>query len=295
MKKLPISPARISETLRRVSYFQSWPGVALERLAAGSKIITLPKHGAIARKNERPEFLYVVVSGLIRVFLPLPNNTERVLSLVGPGESVGEASLVLNEVCPYHAVASKDSHLLAIDAIVFRRELSKDIALTQQVLELVSRRYMENLRDTEICAQRSSVLRVASYLLQHRPSPEDNSFTFQLPARKQDIAAKLGLTQETLSRVLGVLDKQGLIHVNAGLIRVEDAPRLAQVTTMKNHKSEMATNLTEVSNVPVPTALLVGKHRARSMAATRNPLPIPRSPLMNPLEVGQPQAMLLAD
>ena len=234
MNRLPISPARISETLHRLAYFQSWPDAALDHLAAGSKIVTLPKHGAMAQKNERLEFLYVVVSGLIRVFIPLPNNMERVVSLVGPGESLGEACLVLDEACPYHAVAGKDSHLLAIDALVFRRELGKDIALTQQALEMVSRRFMENLRDTEICAQRSSVLRVASYLLLHRPTPDDISFTFQLPGRKQDVAAKLGLTQETLSRVLGFLDKQGLIQVNAGKIRIEDAPRLAQITTMKN-------------------------------------------------------------
>lgn len=236
MNKLPISPARISETLRRLAYFRSWPGDSLERLAAGTKIIPLPKHGFVARKSERLEYLYVVVSGLIRLYLPLPNDMERVINLVGPGESLGEACLVLEEACPYHAVASKDSHLLAIDSRLFRRELSLDITLTRQVLEVMSRRLMDTLRDTEICAQRSSVIRVASYLLLHRPTQEDIGFTFQLPARKQDVAAKLGLTQETLSRVLGFLDKQGLIQVSASLIRIEDAPGLARITSMKDCK-----------------------------------------------------------
>lgn len=233
MNRLPISPARIPETLRRLAYFQAWPDASLERLAAGAKIIPLPKHGAVARKNERLESLYVVVSGLLRLFIPLPNSMERVIALVGPGESVGEACLILEEACPYHAVAGRDSHVLAIDAMLFRRELSRDIALTRQALELVSRRFMDTVRDTEICAQRSSVQRVASYLLLHRPAPDDLAFTFQLPARKQDVAAKLGLTQETFSRVLGFLDKQGLIQVAAGQIRIEDAPKLAQITSMK--------------------------------------------------------------
>jgi CRP/FNR family transcriptional regulator, dissimilatory nitrate respiration regulator len=234
MNRLPISQARIPDTLRRLAYFQDWPDESLERLAAGAKIIPLPKHGSVARKSERLEYLYVVVSGLIRLYIPLPNNMERVLSLVGPGESLGEACLILEEACPYHAVAAKDSHLLAIDSLVFLRELSRDIALTRQTLERVSRRFMETLRDTEICAQRSSVQRVASYLLLHRPTTEDMGFTFRLPARKQDVAAKLGLTQETLSRVLGFLDKQGLIQVSGGLIRVDDAPKLAQITSMKD-------------------------------------------------------------
>lgn len=246
MNRLPIATSRIPETLRRLAYFKSWPDASLANLAAGAKIIPLPKHGVVARKNAKLESLYVVVSGLIRLYIPLPNNMERVISLAGPGESLGEACLILEEVCPYDAVAGKDSHVLAIDAMVFRRELSGDIALTRQTLDRMARRFMETLRDTEICAQRSSVSRVASYLLLHRPNLDEHGFTFHLPARKQDVAAKLGLSQETFSRVLGFLDKQGVIQMSAGKIRVEDISRLSQITSMKDCREpgHEAANLT---------------------------------------------------
>lgn len=231
---LPISSARLTDTLRRLAYFRGWPDISLEHLAAGSKIIPLAKNAELARKNERLQYLYVVVSGLVRLYIPLPNNMERVVALAGPGESLGEACLILEEPCPYQAVAGKDSHVLAIDSLVFRREIDRDISLTRQTLDRVARNYMESLRDAEICSQRSSVLRVASYLLLFRPAPDAPSFTLKLPARKQDIAAKLSLTQETFSRVLGFLDKQGLIQVSGPEIRVEDADRLQLVTTMKD-------------------------------------------------------------
>ncbi len=234
MNRLHVAPAQIPQTMRRLSFFQVWPEDSLERLAAGAKIVHLAKSATVARKNEPLESLYVVVSGLIRMFISLPNNMERVLALVGPGESLGEACLILEEACPYHAVAGKDSHVLVVDGMVFRRELGRDITLARRTLERVARRYMECLRDAEICSQRSSVVRVASYLLLFRPEPEAASFTFHLPARKQDVAAKLGLTQETFSRVLGFLDKQGLIQVSGAQIRIEDASRLQQVTTMKD-------------------------------------------------------------
>jgi CRP-like cAMP-binding protein len=236
MNRLAISPARIPETLRRLAYFQAWPDASLERLAAGTKILPMTKNATVVRKGERIESLYVVVSGLVRLFMPLPNNMERVIALVGPGEGLGEACLILGENSPCHAVTGKDSHILAVDSRVYLRELDHDLVLARQALELISRRLLDSLRDAEICAQRSSVQRVASYLLLHRPSPEELTFTFQLPARKQDVAAKLGLTQETLSRVLGFLDKQGLIQVTAGRIRVEDAAKLALITTMKDCK-----------------------------------------------------------
>jgi CRP/FNR family transcriptional regulator, dissimilatory nitrate respiration regulator len=208
----------------------------MERLAAGAKIITLNKNDLIGRKGELLQNLYVVMSGLIRLYIPLPNNMERVISLVDKESSFGEACLVLQEPCPYSAVAGKDSHLLAIDSMVFRRELSRHIDLSRQTLERISRHYMDTLRDTEICAQRSSVQRVASYLMLHQPTPEKHAFQINLPARKQDMAAKLGLTQETFSRVLSFLDKQGLIQVLGRQIHVADGRQLAQITSMRDCK-----------------------------------------------------------
>ncbi len=222
--------------MRRLAYFQGWSDESLARLAAGAKIVHITKGDTLLNKGERPQSLHVVVSGLIRIFIPLPGNCERVLFLVDPGKSLAESCLVLDEVCPFQAVAARDSHVLAVDSLVFRREIGGHVDLTRHALERVSRHLLDTLRDAEICAQRSSVQRVAGYLLLHRPSPADTAFTFRLPARKQDVAAKLGLTQETLSRVLAFLDKQGLIQTAASEIRVEDAARLAQVTSMRDCK-----------------------------------------------------------
>lgn len=236
MNRLAIPVSRLAETLGRLSYFRSWPVESIERIAAGAKIIALQKNDSIGRKGELFQNLYVVMSGLVRLYIPLPNNMERVVSLVDKGDSFGEACLVLDEPCPYNAVAGKDTHLLAIDSMVFRRELNSYIELSRQTLERVSRHFMETLRDTEICAQRSSVQRIASYLLLHQPTTGEHSFKISLPARKQDVAAKLGLTQETFSRVLSFLGKQGLIQVMGRQIHVEDGRLLARITSMRDCK-----------------------------------------------------------
>jgi len=237
MKRLPLPASRVLEAINRLGYFQAWPEDVLYRLAGDARLLALPKNTWLARKGEPLEKLYVVVSGLLRLYIPLPNNMERVIAMIGQGESLGEACLILKEACPYHAIASKDSHLLAIDGMVYRQELNRNPDLTSLTLELVSRRLMETLRDAEICAQRSSVQRVACFLMLHQPTPESQAFKFRLPARKQDVAAKLGLTQETFSRVLGFLDKQGLIQMEGGQISVEDGHKLTQITSMREVKA----------------------------------------------------------
>jgi CRP-like cAMP-binding protein len=236
LTRLPLSFALIPETMGRLAYFDAWPSDLLDRLAVGAKLISVPKNGVLAHKGQALDHLYVMVSGLVRLYIPLPNNMERVVALVHQGDSLGESCLVLNQPCPFHAVACKDSRLLAVDAMVYRQELSRHSLLASKTLERVSRRLMETLHDTEICAQRSSVQRVACFLMRQQPTPHTAAFKFQLPARKQDIAAKLGLTQETLSRVLNFLDKQGVIQMQGALISVEDGQKLAEITSMRDPK-----------------------------------------------------------
>jgi CRP-like cAMP-binding protein len=236
MNRLPAAATRYVDTMCRMAFFQNWPSESMERLSAGTKLASVGKNERLAHKGENLGQLYVLVSGLVRLFIPLPNDMERVVALVGPGESLGEACLVLNEACPYHAVAGRDSHLLAIDAHLFRRELTRNHTIAQQTMEIIARRLMDNLRDTEICAQRSSVQRVACFLVQQQPEKDMSTYKFLLPARKQDIAAKLGLTQETFSRMLGFLQKQGLIHVDGSQILVENGLKLAQISTMRDQK-----------------------------------------------------------
>lgn len=223
-KFLPVS--HMQDTLGRMSCFKTWRKEQLASLASGARNVVVEKNAPLVRKGERVNSFFVVLSGQMRLFIPLPNGMERVVALMGVGDSFGESCLVLDEPCPYDIVASKKSHLLSIDGLIFRQELHTNHAYAECILQQVCRRLLETLRDTEICAQRLSIQKVATFLLQFRTGNEAECFEVQLPARKRDIAAKLGISQETFSRTLGFLNKQGLIDVQGALIRVRDAHTL---------------------------------------------------------------------
>ncbi len=226
MNYISISTTQIQDTMARLSYFDGWDKEQLARLAAGAKQFSLARKERLVTKGEQVEAIHVVVSGQMRLFIPLSNGTERVVSLVERGDSFGEPCLILEEPCPYEAVAGKDSHLIAIDKLVYRRELRHSERLTERTLLLVSQRLLHTLRDIEICAQPSSLQRVAHYLIHLRPSDPEPEPEFRLPALKRDIAAKLGLSQETFSRMLAFMAQQGFIQFSGSQVRVDDWDRM---------------------------------------------------------------------
>ncbi len=232
-----ISHAQIQETMARLSYFDGWEKDQLVRLAGGARQFVASKKEKLVGKGDLLDSLFVVVSGQIRLFIPLSNGAERVISQVGRGDSFGEPCIIVGQPCPYEAIAGRKSHIIAIDGLVYRMALRQNPVMAERTLNLVSQRLLHTLRDIEICAQPSSVQRVARYLMHIEPERNkealpDSPFEIRLPALKRDIAAKLGLSQETFSRMLAFMSKQGFIQVKGAHIRVDDRSKLLHLTTL---------------------------------------------------------------
>ncbi len=231
MNLITVSPGQIQDTMARLSYFEGWEREQLARLAVGAKQISLARKELLVSKGDRVQALYVVISGQIRLFIPLSNGAERVISLVEKGGSFGEPCLIQSEQCPYNAAAGKDAHVLAIDGMVYRRELHHSTFLAERTLSLISQCLLHTLRDIEICAQPSSLQRVAHYLLHLQPPGQMIAREIRLPALKRDIAAKLGLSQETFSRMLAFMSQQGFIQFTGSLIQIDDWTRLRSLAS----------------------------------------------------------------
>lgn len=229
MNDFPLTSNQISAVLGRLGYFRDLSEPTLRRLAAGARQVRVSRDEVVYHKGDPADELFVVVSGQIKIALPQTQRKHKVLSLVGHGESFGIAALWLGLPHPAHAVASKDSHLLLLDRHTLVSQARQEPRLAEQLLTDLSRRVMDLMRDLESCTPRSSLQRVSCYLLQHRPAAGTGRYQILLPSTKRDIAAKLNLTQETLSRTLSQLGKEGVIQMRGRLIQVLDSEKLTHI------------------------------------------------------------------
>lgn len=230
MRELRTTSAQRLETIGRLQYFSGWNDAQRHALATASKIISLAKGKPLVSKGQPLGGLHVLISGELRVFIPLPGDQERVVGILGPGQSFGEGSLALGIASPYSAIATQVSHVLIADADVYRRELHKSTKLLTGALNLCAQRLIHLMNDLEVCAQRTSIQRVACFFSQYQPGAESANYSVPLAGRKMDIATRLGLTPETFSRVLTFLESQGLLEAKGKKVTVLDGPRLRAMT-----------------------------------------------------------------
>jgi predicted acylesterase/phospholipase RssA/CRP-like cAMP-binding protein len=85
--------------------------------------VTLRGGAVLMRAGERDDTVYVVVSGRLRVVAGMLEQTERVLSELGPGETIGEMALITGEPRSADVYAIRDTQLARLSKQAIERLL----------------------------------------------------------------------------------------------------------------------------------------------------------------------------
>ncbi|WP_157269721.1 Crp/Fnr family transcriptional regulator [Azohydromonas aeria] len=202
----------------------------LLRLAQGCMLQRYARGEAVYRTGEPCEAFHVVVTGQVKLHAIAPSGQEKVIELVGPGNSFGEALVFTDKPCVVNASAVTDSLLLGVRKETMFGEIAREPRFALRMLAGMSRRLHGLIHDVESYSLHSGLQRVIGYLLREQSGSDggEGVSTVSLPVSKATIASRLSITPEYFSRVLGELESAELIEVDKRHIRILDAQRLAR-------------------------------------------------------------------
>ena len=148
--------------------------------------------------------------------------TERVLDIVLPGSSFGEASAFLDQPLVTYAEALADSELLFVGRTRLNEAVDRWAEVAHCALRTLATRVHRLTEDLEACCLHSASRRVADFLLREAEGAGVPAATPEvvLPAAKAVVASSLHLTPETFSRELHGLARDGVISIDSRRIRI---------------------------------------------------------------------------
>jgi CRP-like cAMP-binding protein len=215
--------------LAGVPEFRQLTAVRLRELARRAHLQRFAKGAALYENGEPTDGCYVLGSGLVKLSLCGPEGAQKVLRLVSAGEIFG-ASAVFDPWCqPVTARALAESEAVFLPAQALSDLLGRDPVFARALLKVLSRQIHMLLADIGSYAFASGTQRIAAYLCTLAQMPAETPESVRLPANKTIIASRLGITKETLSRLLHVLTLQGLVEVCGREIRLRDPQHLAEL------------------------------------------------------------------
>lgn len=216
-----------SDILTSCPFFSQVDRERLERLAQISRTREFNKGQLIFRQGEACPGVYVVASGMVRVFKVAPNGKEHVLHILGPGNTFAEVAAIGGFDCPANAEAVADSSCVLIPLEPFRKALNEDHQLCLQMmigLTFWVRHFLSLMEDVVL---RDAAGRLARFLLE---APPEGDGTVRLPTLKRHVASHLNLTSETFSRTLSRMIEGGLVvELEDHRVRLLDVDRLRSV------------------------------------------------------------------
>ncbi len=223
-------PTDIPSILSRLPLFQELGADQISAVAIGVRERKLSRGEMLFQKGDAARGFFVVISGQVKLAFPSAQGNEKVVEILGPRQSFGEAVMFMDRPYPVFAEALLDSALLYIDRAVVLDLLATDTSFARKLLAGLSHRLHGLIQDVESYSSRSSAQRVIGYLLQHCADSTDRQGEIDvvLPTSKQVIASRLNLTPETLSRVFHDLSERGLIRVNGKNITILNVELLKQ-------------------------------------------------------------------
>lgn len=174
-----------------------------------------------------------LIDGVAKLSTIDEHGNERIVALLHPAGFLGRLFATHRD---FYATALTDCKACLFPRAKFEQVMADNPELTNRILQRTLESLEESRKLIDMIGKRRAVARVASFLLMVEHSmcetPEVSGTVFALPLTRGEIADLLGLTIETVSRQIGVLEKDGLIlRIGTRHIRIVDSERLRSVAT----------------------------------------------------------------
>lgn len=208
--------------------FRELEGAHLRAIVENARQFQVERGEMLFQKGDEARGFYCVIKGQIKLAFPSLQGNEKVVAIIGPKQSFGEAAMFLRQRYPVRAEALSPSELLFFSSATIFELLDRDPLFARKLLAGLSLRLHQLIMDVELYSQRSSVQRLIGYFLQLCPELDSDAagVTVDLPSAKLVIASRLNLTPETLSRILHELCGQKLIEMQGRHIHIPDPAAL---------------------------------------------------------------------
>ena len=210
----------------RLRIFWGVPAASLGPLMKQCWVLGVARGTNVVQRGTRLPGVFAVAYGSVKLSLCGEDAEERVVSLVSPGQTFGEAKALLGRVARSDATALTETKLVVIPSAAIVSLMDREPRFARSMVYVLAERTLDLLCEVEAATHRGAH-RLAAYLV---ALADGNGDTVQLPVSKTLVAARLGVKKETLSRLLRSLETRGLITVERREVRILDRTGLAAVT-----------------------------------------------------------------
>jgi CRP/FNR family transcriptional regulator len=205
--------------LRTIPLFCTLEPEELDTIAAIVDVRRYPRGRVILHENDTPHYMYIVLSGKVRVVQRGNDGTEHMLAIHRKGSFFGEMALLDGNTSPATVIAHEDVRIGLISRSDFQKQILSNETILRQIIAILCGRLREAWLVLKAVRFGSAELRlrgILKNLASQHGTADARGTIITLKLTHRTLADYASVSRETASRLLSRLAGEGEIEVLEG-------------------------------------------------------------------------------
>ena len=190
---------------------------------------------AIYSEGEYGDALYVLISGVVKLFRSYSGSKEATIRLLKPWDIFGHLAFAGEAKQRAYAEAVTECKVTKVPKIFMERAIRREPRAALKMMTLLELRLVQYEELVKCLLPRETEVRLANLLpILARKFGEryddGSSVTIDLRLTHQDLAAMVASTRESVTKVLNDMRNRGIVEIEGGRITLKDYAALERLS-----------------------------------------------------------------
>ncbi len=216
------------DLIRQVPLFSTLTDDEFNQLAHIFVARAYHKNQIIFLEEETGNYMYLVLSGKVKVSKAGAGGKETILAIHRAGDFFGEMSLLDGKTAPATVSAMEDSKIISVSGADFHKYLLHNEKVMLQIINVLCARLRQVWQTQSLSSGSADArIRMGIHQLAKKHGIRDAHGTIiDLKITHQELAEMVGTSRETVTRVLARLREEGIIEIEQRRITLLNAQAL---------------------------------------------------------------------
>lgn len=219
--------------LKKNPLFQELDDKAFDELLKSSSPKIYKARAPIFHEGDRGGPMQMILSGQIKITTIAANGKECVLAFMGPGDVIGEMSLLDGGPRTASALVMEQSRVLELTRQTFIRVLETNPPTALKVIEILCKRLRatsEMVEDASLLTAAPRLSRTLLRLADTNGTKVDDGVMIDLTLSQSTLGAHAGLLRESINRQLRAWETDDIITRRENKIVILNMNALAEIS-----------------------------------------------------------------
>lgn len=206
--------------LRNVELFNHLSDEQISELANQSREVQFRKNAILMTEGDAGESMYVIASGLVKVFVSDDEGKELVLYEQGKGAVIGDIALLDDEPRSASVATLERTSAVMINKTDFLRTLQSSPEMALGIIRSLTQRLRHATQGSRSLALDNVYRRLADKLLELSEEAGDGVMRLSKKYSHQELGNMIGASREMVGKVMAELIKGEYVELRDGIIYI---------------------------------------------------------------------------